>query len=231
MNYQKIYDDLIGSRKASKPIGYTESHHIIPECMGGPDTQENRVNLTPEEHFIAHKLLAKIHPNHYGLIKAVIAMGMSSRTHQRQFNKSYGWERRQMSVLQTGEGNPFYGKHHTEEHKEYMSQLLKGRKITWADKISVTKKANPYKYSQAQCQAISERNKGEGNWMYGKSHTPEASKKISDKAKERYKDPSKNPAAKKVVIGGVEYGSMKQASEATGLSKYKIRNLIKQVEI
>ncbi|UCR81248.1 hypothetical protein PSD2002_0132 [Escherichia phage PSD2002] len=231
MNYQKIYDNLIRSRKASKPMGYTESHHIIPSCIGGPDTQENRVRLTPEEHFIAHKLLAKIYPNNYGLIKAVISMGMSSRTHKRQFSKSYGWERRQLAILQTGEGNPFYGKHHTEAHKEYMSNLFKGRPILWGDKISATKKANPYKYTQEQCQAISERNSGAGNGMYGKNHTPEASKKISDKAKERYKDPSKNPAAKKVTINGVEYGSMKQASEATGLSRHKIRNLMKQVDL
>lgn len=227
MNYQKIYDELMRSRKASPPIGYSESRHIIPRCMGGKDDKTNLVNLSPEEHFIAHKLLVKIFPKEYKLVKAVIAMGMSSRTHKRQFNKSYGYERRQMSILQTGEGNPFYGKLHTEEHKEYMSNLLKGRKITWGDKISKSKKANPYKYSESQCKVISKRNSGEGNGMYGKTHSIEASKRISDKAKERYKDPSKNPAAKKVTLNEIEYGSMKQACEALKLSMHELRKLLR----
>lgn len=229
MNYKKIYFDLIERRKASRPNGYVERHHIIPCCIGGNNDSSNLVYLTPEEHFIAHKLLAKIYPNNYGLIKAVISMGMNSKTHKRQFSKSYGWERRQMSILQTGKGNPFYGKHHTEKHKQYISSLFKSRVVSNESifKMKATKKAFPYKYSKEQCQAISERNSGTGNWMYGKTHTTESIKKISDKAKERYKDPSKNPTAKKVLLNGIEYNSIKQASEASGLSRYKIRNLIK----
>lgn len=227
MNYGRIYQELMERRKASHPDGYTESHHIVPACMGGSDGVENRVDLTPEEHFVAHKLLAKIYPSNYSIIKAVISMGMSSRTHQRQYNKSYGWERRRMSELQTGEGNPFFGKHHTEEHKQYISEKLKGRKVSEESiaKMKATKKANPYKYSDEQCKAISERNSGKGNFMYGKTHDEITRALMSEKAKERYKDPSKNPAAKSIVVNGVEYGSMKQASEATGLSMHKLRKL------
>lgn len=39
---------------------YTEKHHIIPKCMGGPDTSNNLVRLTAKEHFIAHRLLVKM---------------------------------------------------------------------------------------------------------------------------------------------------------------------------
>ena len=41
-------------------IGYTEKHHIIPKSIGGTDTPDNLVTLTAREHFIAHRLLAKI---------------------------------------------------------------------------------------------------------------------------------------------------------------------------
>lgn len=61
--YKKIYFDLIEKRKTNKlnkENQYCETHHIIPKCMGGNNEDENLVNLTPREHFIAHKLLIKI---------------------------------------------------------------------------------------------------------------------------------------------------------------------------
>ena len=39
---------------------YTENHHIIPKCMGGPDTKDNLVRLTAKEHYVAHLLLTKM---------------------------------------------------------------------------------------------------------------------------------------------------------------------------
>lgn len=65
MNYQRIYNEIISNaviRNSQKSDSvYTESHHIIPKCLGGTDTESNIVNLTAREHFIAHYLLAKIH--------------------------------------------------------------------------------------------------------------------------------------------------------------------------
>jgi hypothetical protein len=39
---------------------YFEFHHVIPRCMDGMDDPTNLVELMPEEHLIAHLLLAKI---------------------------------------------------------------------------------------------------------------------------------------------------------------------------
>lgn len=61
--YTKIYFSLIQKRQydsLSKDIQYCESHHIIPKSIGGDDTKQNLVNLTPREHYIAHKLLTKM---------------------------------------------------------------------------------------------------------------------------------------------------------------------------
>lgn len=46
---------------------YTESHHIIPTCVGGPNIKTNKVLLTASEHYIAHKLLCDIYSNNSSL--------------------------------------------------------------------------------------------------------------------------------------------------------------------
>jgi hypothetical protein len=62
MNYKKIYDNLISKGRNRVLNCYVERHHIIPKCMGGTDDEENLVELTPEEHYVAHQLLVKIYP-------------------------------------------------------------------------------------------------------------------------------------------------------------------------
>lgn len=64
MNYEKIYNSLIQSRKSrgldkSKLEGYYERHHIVPRSMGGSNEDNNLVLLTGREHYVAHLLLTK----------------------------------------------------------------------------------------------------------------------------------------------------------------------------
>ena len=61
MNYKRVYKELISNRKKNPVDGYTEKHHIKPKSLGGSDHKRNLVALTAREHFIAHRLLAKIH--------------------------------------------------------------------------------------------------------------------------------------------------------------------------
>tara|TARA_R110000822_G_scaffold309985_1_gene440848 strand:+ start:630 stop:1286 length:657 start_codon:yes stop_codon:yes gene_type:complete len=99
MNYKLIYEQLV-TRGQERPelAGYKERHHIIPKCMGGGDDEENLVDLTPEEHFLAHLLLVKMHPDNIKPVKAAMFMihisqkGNSRR--DRSGNKQYGWLRR-----------------------------------------------------------------------------------------------------------------------------------------
>ena len=108
MNYQKIYNDLIERAKNRQIDQYTEKHHIVPKCLGGPDNPENIALLTPEEHYLAHQLLTKLHPSNKGLAKAAHMMCSGRPT-----NKYYGWVRRRFSEAQRqsvlGENNPVYG--------------------------------------------------------------------------------------------------------------------------
>lgn len=85
MDYASIYDRLIARSRGRKRHGYMERHHIVPKCLGGPDTKANIVLLTAKEHFVAHKLLARMHPNIYGLWQALVAMGRLSGYKSRIF--------------------------------------------------------------------------------------------------------------------------------------------------
>lgn len=90
MGFQHQYDALI--KNASKRgldksnVGfYTEAHHIIPECMGGLSIPENYVLLSGAEHYTAHKLLAKIYPDNYGLQHAWWAMSNQTDSSGRDY--------------------------------------------------------------------------------------------------------------------------------------------------
>lgn len=135
MNYIRIYNDLVErgqlrqvnkNRKILKEeLGYVERHHIIPRCLNGGDNKENLVYLTAEEHFIAHQLLIKIHPEIYDLVHAVAIMCVDGQNGERVNNKMFGWIKKKnieaCSKRSAGINNPFYGKKHAQETIERMS--------------------------------------------------------------------------------------------------------------
>jgi len=108
MNYEKIYDSLISKAQNRILETYTETHHIVPKCIGGTDNINNLVELAPEEHYLAHQLLVKIYPQNHSLVKAAAMM-----IPNRPSNKMYGWLKRRFakaqSVSQTGRGNSQFG--------------------------------------------------------------------------------------------------------------------------
>lgn len=114
MDYKRHYTRLIERARCRTIEGYTERHHVIPKCMNGSNHEGNLVSLTPEEHLIAHLLLVKMFPGNHKLLYAASIMSVHKLVH----NKKFGWLRRQLSESVTGEGNPFYGKHHTDEAKK-----------------------------------------------------------------------------------------------------------------
>lgn len=224
MKYQSIYDSLIERARYRALDCYTESHHIIPRCMGGSDDKSNLVDLTPEEHYVAHQLLVKIHPFHHGLAKAALCMSMNSGG--RQNNKLYGWLRRRASYTQSGEGNPFYGKKHSEETKKLIGHLHKGKILSeeTRSKISESRLNNPISLSKEQKRKISDRNSGKGNGMYGKKHSDESISKM--KKSRPNQSGSSNPSAKSVTVNGVNYPCMKDACSDLNISMHKLRKLL-----
>lgn len=104
MDYQRIYNNLMDRAIGRDIDGYTERHHRVPRCMGGGDGRENLVDLTPEEHYIAHLLLCKIHPGNIKLVCAAMMMCVNSN-HTKRNNKAVGWARRRWSEYMK-ENNP-----------------------------------------------------------------------------------------------------------------------------
>jgi len=92
--------------------------------MGGSDDPSNLVPLTPEEHFVAHQLLIRIHPEKKGLAIAVWRMTFGKH---HENSKRYGWLRRKhaeaVSAMLTGiKRKPF-----TCDHIRKLSEAKAGR--------------------------------------------------------------------------------------------------------
>lgn len=107
MNYTLHYERLIERARIRILDSYTETHHIIPRCIGGTNDLENLVELTPEEHFLAHQLLVKMHPLLPELVMAVRYMCYGNiKNGERTNNKMFGWLRRKhaetMREINTG---------------------------------------------------------------------------------------------------------------------------------
>ena len=218
MDYQRIYNQLVLKRLSETPEGYTEKHHIVPKCMGGTDMIDNLVRLTAREHFIAHQLLVKIFPEKKTLIYAVVRLckqtksskifeqiriknslatselhkgkiisdlikeklsKIGSRPYDEKFTPEIANHLKECRRKQTsGDGNPMYGKTHTDETKQKIrhktNEIFKNR----FDEIG------SYITEETRCKLV-EATRGENNGMYGKTHTNETKQKMSTKAKLR----------------------------------------------
>lgn len=97
MDYARIYNALVSrarQRLLDKTV-YVEKHHIVPRCMGGTDGPHNVVELTPQEHLLAHILLIKLHPE-VGKLKVALHLMLRGtwRGREAALNKKYAnWRR------------------------------------------------------------------------------------------------------------------------------------------
>lgn len=139
MNYTAHYDRLIDRAHHRVLDGYFERHHATPRCMGGNDSKENLVDLTAEEHYVAHQLLVKINPGIVDLVSA--AFLMSGRAGH---NKAYGWLRRRYSVDKSNRmmGNKYrLGKPQSDETKAKIGAASLGNKNMLGKKFSTESRA------------------------------------------------------------------------------------------
>lgn len=158
MNYQAHYDRLIARAKARALSGYIETHHVVPKCMGGPDSADNLVRLTPEEHFVAHQLLRKIYPHSKSLVYALIVM-VADRYGYRS-NKLYGWIRKRHSINVSAQSkamwqDPEYRAKHKAAmdevrsrpgYREQFSRIHKGRVKSAKERANISKGKTGLKY-------------------------------------------------------------------------------------
>jgi len=185
MDYRKHYKNLIVKVKDRDIIeGYTENHHILPKCI---KNNGRTVPLTGREHYIAHQLLYNIYKGTKWEAKLAYAwwsMCRSNKYHKRDItSRQYETARKICVKATSGKNNYFYGKHHTEEWKKEISEIMKK---AHADPNSV--------YNSKECRKkISDNHidvSGKNNPMYGKHHTEKSRKNISESQKMLRTDPN-----------------------------------------
>lgn len=221
MNYKRIHDLIIKNRKIlGRPEGYSENHHIIPKSFGGSNNPDNLIRLTAKEHFIIHRLLAKIHPNS-GMVHAVYKMSCIDRSEGRYKVKSrtYGYLREQHSLRVSND----------KEASRKKSEAAKGKKQSkdHIEKRTQSRMNNGPWLKDETKKKISNSNKGkEGTWLGKKmpsdmvqkrnetrfmngnySQTDETRRKISASQKGVKKRPKteeqKSSQRKKYLVNGV----------------------------
>lgn len=164
MNYQKIYDALVEKAKPrgldkSKYEDYFEIHHIVPRSLGGSNKKDNLVMFTAREHFVAHMLLWRANPNDISLMRAAHMMstrwvsGMRGGSQKAIHSKTYAKLRQEyaeaVSVQCSGEGNPFFGKVHSEKTREKMKaarlKSLANQALNGTKTVRVSRKRSVFK--------------------------------------------------------------------------------------
>lgn len=74
-----------------------ERHHVIPRCIGGNNSAENLILLSPEDHFFAHLLLAKIFGGDLNFA-AWLMRGKLYSSRGKVARQRYGWLRRKVAA-------------------------------------------------------------------------------------------------------------------------------------
>lgn len=176
--YSDWYDALITKARKRKTVdGYKERHHVIPNCFLKND---DLVELTAREHYIAHLLLWKMkmgkkHHNQMTMALNVMVNGSGHKKQDRSYlvnSRLYELHRKEYSAFlsetMTGSGNPFYGKTHSEKTKQKIVEANKRTKEIRSAKLS-----------------------GENNGMYGKVHSNRTKSMMSAASRAYWTDDEK----------------------------------------
>jgi len=193
--YKQWYANITDQAKNRHLDSYTESHHIVPRSLGGGDEPDNLVNLTAREHFVCHWLLVKMTTGqeHHKMLNALRMMRAEKQGQQRYTTKItarvYESIKQEYAELQSktfkGTGNGMFGKHHTQEAKDKIRQARIGNKLTpeqHAKLIANTTGKKKPPLSDEHKAKLSVLREGEGNGMYGKTHSEETRAKQRAKA-------------------------------------------------
>ena len=198
--YEKWYNQITARGQIRVTDQRTESHHIIPKCLGGSDDASNLTNVTLREHFICHWLLTKIHQgkHRHQMLKALWMMRAENQNQTRYNSKItsrvYAKLKEEYSMLQSqrvsGENNPMYGDkfYRSEDGKTRQREAVLGdkngskqahaRKKIADSKIGKTREP----FSEEWLANMSKSKQGENNPNFGKTASDKTRKLQSVKA-------------------------------------------------
>ena len=195
----------------------THTHHILPKHAGGTDDPSNLVELTVEDHAIAHKVLYGLH----GRLEDKMAwLALSGKTTQSEeirkmlakrglhhmladFSKKTRWQQnikkaRQKQVI-------------TQEHRNHIGD---GLRKAYADGRKSFHKSDTFDYKQ--------------NLLNNKEKL-DAGRRNSTKWKEAHKNANikrSQTLGTNIFLNGIKYNSIREAARLSNFSYTKIRNLV-----
>jgi hypothetical protein len=139
--YTRYYYNIINNAKRRiNDLSY-ETHHIVPESFyinrtrrghkgwleGNPESADNKVRLTPREHFICHMLLVKMTTSIAKHKMAKAANRLSAGNDKVKItSRMYAIIKKNLRESMQGSGNPFYQRHHTKATKLAQSSANTG---------------------------------------------------------------------------------------------------------
>ena len=198
ISYKEFIENIINTRgQWNIPKDeYYEVHHIIPRCLGGEGVirkrrksceHPNLIYLYPEEHFIAHKLLALENPNNLKLVCAWSMMAFpKGRTQIQQDNRKFEIFSKDYKLL-----------------KELQSEICKKNNNYLNNGVPWNKGLT--KETDERVKKYSEQSKGKNTWCKGLVRSQETRNKMSIAQKARDKSTyTKNTLGKVAINNGKE---------------------------
>jgi hypothetical protein len=199
--YYQWYQSLVlkaKNRKLDSAV-YKESHHIIPKCLGGDNSESNLIELTLREHYIAHLLLSKMYE---GEAKRKMYYGLWMMLLQGKKRGSRVFEMYREKYIEVSLKTQIV----TDETRRKISERTTGVPKTKTEKLmnlhksmvdKMTGSGNPMyglKQSEDTKKLISEANKG-------KKRTEEQKQKMSERFKGRKLPPGTHFGEKNPMFG------------------------------
>jgi len=210
--YYQWYQNLIikAKNRVLDNTIYQEKHHIIPKSFGGNDLPSNLVSLTLREHYIAHLLLSKMyvgeakrkmmHALWRMLLRKKIRGSRRFEMYRQQYIetilKTKGIKKtitqkvldknERLKIEMSGIGNPMYGKKQTDNAKLLISKRLTKYYENPENRKKQALTRTGSKHSKSVKEEMSKKRSGAGNSMFGKKHSEETRRKISEAGKKRY---------------------------------------------
>jgi hypothetical protein len=177
--YSKIYHKITSNATQRITAGYTETHHIIPQSLGGSNDIDNLVELTAREHFICHWLLIKMTEGEERskMLYALNGMKAENRYQERYHTKI------------TARVYEKYRIEHAENHSKRMrgkkawnkGRKLEGEELEIHRERTRNRKIDPIKQAEGQRKRIAK--------VTGQKRSEETKKLMSLKAKGKKKGP------------------------------------------
>ena len=110
------------------------------------------MNLTAEEHFVAHQLLTKIYPNNWGLAHAAHMMTVGNETTVRNNNKRYGW------IIKNLKNKPLSDSHKLNISKSWENRIVSEETKKRMTNTKTGKKRKPFSESHKKNMSFARRN-------------------------------------------------------------------------